>query len=129
MSPASVLVAIKTMHTLVWALLVTIIPAVPWFISRRRWRTAAILIAIVLTECAVVAFNSLRCPLTDIAARYTADRAPNFDIYLPVWLAANNKIIFGTLFPLELFWAVWKYAFLSRRTGVTGLLVETTSSS
>jgi len=36
--------------------------------------------------------------LTDLAARFTQDRAANFYIYLPVWLAAHNKTIFGTLF-------------------------------
>jgi hypothetical protein len=40
----------------------------------------------------------MRCPLTDVAQRYTADRRDNFDIYLPVWLARNNKRIFGALF-------------------------------
>ena len=34
-----------------------------------------------------------RCPLTDVAARYTTDRAENFDIHLPLWLAKYNKII------------------------------------
>lgn len=33
-----------------------------------------------------------------LAARYTEDRAPNFDIYLPRWLAQHNKALFGTLF-------------------------------
>jgi hypothetical protein len=39
-----------------------------------------------------------RCPLTDLAARYTVDRRPNFDIYLPNWLAEHNKVVFGLLF-------------------------------
>jgi hypothetical protein len=33
-----------------------------------------------------------------LAAPYTEERADNFDIYLPVWLAKYNKIIFGSLF-------------------------------
>jgi len=37
-------------------------------------------------------------PLTDIAARFTVDRNPNFDIYLPSWLAQHNKVAFGSLF-------------------------------
>jgi len=36
--------------------------------------------------------------LTDVAARFTEDRAANFDIYLPLWLARYNKTIFGTIF-------------------------------
>jgi hypothetical protein len=42
--------------------------------------------------------ESGRCPLTDLAGRYTEERVDNFDIYLPLWLARRNKMIFGTLF-------------------------------
>jgi hypothetical protein len=52
----------------------------------------------VLVECAVLAANGGRCPLTDIARRYTKDQRPNFDIYLPLWLARYIKWIFGILF-------------------------------
>ena len=36
--------------------------------------------------------------MNDGVARYTDDRRPNFDIYLPSWLARYNKQIFGSLF-------------------------------
>ena len=42
--------------------------------------------------------NRGRCPLTGVAAKFTEDRADNFDIYLPIWLARHNKTIFGSLF-------------------------------
>ena len=40
--------------------------------------------------------------MTPMAARYTEERADNFDIYLPLWLARYNKQIFGGLFVLGL---------------------------
>ena len=46
----------------------------------------------------MLALNRWRCPLTAVAARYTAQRRDNFDIYLPNWLAAHNKVIFGILY-------------------------------
>ncbi len=46
---------------------------------------------VMLVEVAVLAFNGMRCPLTDLAARYTDDRRDNFDIYLPLWLAAIQQ--------------------------------------
>lgn len=46
----------------------------------------------------ILTFNRMRCPLTDVAARYTDERRANFDIYLPEWLAQNNKVIFGALY-------------------------------
>jgi hypothetical protein len=36
--------------------------------------------------------------MTGLAARYTSNRAPNFDIFLPLWLARHNQSVFGTLF-------------------------------
>jgi len=55
----------------------------------------AVSIGLILLETAVLLFNRWRCPLTDIAARYTEPSGPNFDIYLPEWLARYNKEIFG----------------------------------
>jgi hypothetical protein len=33
-----------------------------------------------------------------VASRYTDERRDNFDIYLPIWLARHNKLIFGALY-------------------------------
>lgn len=63
-----------------------------------RLGSALLFIGIVSLEVVVLAFNGWRCPLTDVAARYTDDRRPNFDIYLPLWVARYNKEIFGPLF-------------------------------
>jgi hypothetical protein len=48
----------------------------------------------------------MRCPLTDVAARYIEDRRDNFDIYLPIWLARHNKLIFGTLFAMGMLYTL-----------------------
>jgi hypothetical protein len=92
------LLAIKLFHTLIWAFLVACILALPVVAVLRRFRWAAILSLIVLLECAVLAVNGARCPLSDLASRFTTDRNPNFDIYLPIWLAQYNKVVFGWLF-------------------------------
>jgi hypothetical protein len=60
----------------------------------------------VCLEVLILVFNSWRCPLTGVAARYTPDRRDNFDIYLPEWLARHNKGVFGTLFVLGLVFAL-----------------------
>ncbi len=90
--------AIKVVHTLAWALFAGCILALPIFVWLRRLDVAYVLIGIVMAEVVILAFNRMRCPLTAVAARYTADRRDNFDIYLPSWLARYNKQIFGTLF-------------------------------
>ncbi len=101
------LTAIKLLHTVIWAFLAGSILALPVVGVLRRFRWAAILTAIVLLECGVLAVNGGRCPLSDLAGRYTTDGASNFDIYLPNWLARHNKTIFGTLFVVNELIVLW----------------------
>jgi hypothetical protein len=103
------LTAIKLLHTAVWALLagsILVLPALAFF---RQFRWALILTIVVIGECAVLAANRGRCPLTDWAARFTEDRNDNFDIYLPDWLARNNKAIFGALFVVNELIVLWRW--------------------
>lgn len=37
-------------------------------------------------------------PLRGMVERYTVDRDANFDVYLPAWLPARTKTIFGTVY-------------------------------
>ena len=100
----SLLAGIKLLHTAIWFFFAGCIVAIPYAGARRQFRLTAILTGLVLVECTVLAINRGRCPLTDVAGRYTEDRRDNFDIYLPLWLARRNKTIFGTLFAMgELF--------------------------
>src|SRR5690349_2021287 len=98
MNPAGSLTSIKVLHTVVWAFFVACIVAIPVFTVLSRFRLAFGFVAIVAVEVGVLLVNRMRCPLTDVAARYTSDRRPNFDIYLPEWLARHNKLIFGILY-------------------------------
>jgi hypothetical protein len=72
-----------------------------------RFDWATILTVIIVLECAVLALNKGRCPLTNLAARFTKDQADNFDIYLPNWVARHNKAIFGTLFVVNELIVLW----------------------
>ncbi len=89
---------IKLVHTIVWAFFVGCIIAIPIMSFRRRCDLAMVFIGIVLIEVLILVVNRWRCPLTGVAARYTNERKDNFDIYLPLWIARNNKLIFGLLF-------------------------------
>ena len=99
MTPApGALRTIKIAHTAVWAVFAGCVLAIPVLTWSGATRYAAFCAAAVAVEVLVLAFNRWRCPLTDVAARYTSDRRDNFDIYLPEWLARHNKAIFGTLY-------------------------------
>ncbi len=89
---------VKLTHTAIWAFFVACILAIPIFTALSEFRLAALFVAIVGIEVLVLALNRMTCPLTNVAARYTTDRRPNFDIYLPAWLARSNKSLFGTLY-------------------------------
>jgi polyferredoxin len=104
------LTAIKIVHTLVWAFLVGVILAIPVMAWQQRVTAVAVLTAIMLVEVAVLLACGWRCPLTILAERYTDDRRANFDIYLPLWLAAHNKQIFGSVFAAGVVFAIWQLA-------------------
>ena len=78
-----ILVAIKVVHTIIWALFVACILSIPMMGALRWFRVAWILSAIVMGECLALAVSGGRCPLTPVAARFTTDRHLGFDIYLP----------------------------------------------
>ncbi len=92
------LVAIKALHTIVWAFFVVCILAIWVFAWRAELIEAALSIGVVFIEVVVLAVNHWRCPLSPVAARFTDDRSANFDIYLPRWLAGHTMPIFGALY-------------------------------
>lgn len=109
MTPRTSLRAVKTLHTVVWAFFAGCILLVPVYAWRGDLRAAAVLIALVSVEVVIILVNRWRCPLTDVAARYTEDRQDNFDIYLPLWLARYNKELFGTLFLLGVLYTLARW--------------------
>jgi len=116
------LTAIKLLHTVNWAILAGSIVVLPFAGALRRFRWASILTGIVPLECGVLAVNRGRCPLSDVAQRFTAERADNFDIYLPNWVARHNKVIFGVLFiagelVVLTYWLRERYANSARPAG------------
>jgi hypothetical protein len=100
------LIAVKLLHTIAWAFFAGCIVALPIASALGEHRVAAWLAAIVFFEVMVLVVNSWRCPITDIASRYTEERHDNFDIYLPLWLAKYNKHIFGALYVAGLVFAL-----------------------
>lgn len=100
---------VRMLHTVVWAFFASCVFGILFAAARRELGVAAVLIGLVALESLVLAFNHWRCPLTDVAARYTTARQDNFDIFLPLWLARYNKQIFGALYVIGIVWTalVW----------------------
>jgi len=101
--------AIRLLHTAVWAVFAGSIVAIPVLAWQGRFGAAGVLAALVLGEVVVLWLNGWSCPLTAVAARYTDNRSPNFDIYLPEWLARYNKQIFGPMYVAGVAYTVVRY--------------------
>jgi hypothetical protein len=98
LNPTAALRAIKLIHTLVLAFFAGCIFAIPVFAWHGRFDSVLLAADLIAVETVILIVNGWRCPLTGVTARYTDARRDIFDIYLPLWLARHNKLIFGWLF-------------------------------
>jgi hypothetical protein len=109
MSPQASLRAIKVVHTIAWAFFAGCILAIPIYAWRGEFGAAVVLIVIVFVEVVIRLANPGRGPLPAVAARYPDERADNFDIDLPLWLARYNKQIFGSIFVAGLLYTLARW--------------------
>lgn len=90
------LTLIKIIHTLVWLFFNVVIfymlyAAIVGKIDRWLWMGYGLFI---LEGLVLICFR-FYCPLTLLAKKYFDSSLPNFDIYLPQWLAKHNKVIYS----------------------------------
>lgn len=91
--------AIKILHTLVWIFFnVVLFYMLYAVITNRIDYLVWIGIGLILLEGIVLLVFRNMCPLTVVARRYSDSSKENFDIYLPNWLAKNNKVIYTSIF-------------------------------
>lgn len=93
------LVAVKTVHTLIWVFFNLVLIYLYYAVLTDQigllfW----IGIGSILLECLVLLVNQWTCPLTFVARNYSDSQHDNFDIYLPEWLARHNKSIYTVIF-------------------------------
>ena len=103
------LIFIKLIHTAVWCVFAAAILYVLYAGLFDRVHTLVwYCIGLVLLEGIVLLVCKWRCPLTIVGRKYTNNPKVGFDIYLPVWLAKNNKTIFSILFAIGLVLVLWR---------------------
>ncbi len=93
------LLLIKSAHTVIWAFFVAVIFYILYCgivdeVQVYTW----VAIGLILGEGLVLLLFKMYCPLTIWARKYSSSSKDNFDIFLPEWLARNNKVIFTTLY-------------------------------
>jgi hypothetical protein len=93
--------ATKVVHTLAWASIESCVLYVLYAgFAGRTDRRVGIAGAIVAGETLVFAANGFRCPLTELAEHYGAERGSVTDIYLPKWFAHSIPAIHAPLLVL-----------------------------
>jgi len=92
------LTLIKLVHTLVWLFFNVVIfylfyAVVTGKIDKWVW----ICLSLIALETVILVLSKMICPLTVMARKYSDSTKDNFDIYLPVWLARYNKLIYTVI--------------------------------
>lgn len=100
---------VRLAHTLIWAFFVFVIGYILYAgVLDKIGALVWIAIGLIILEGIVLQLNRGSCPLTPIAAKYTKNRDDNFDIFLPNWLAKNNKIIFSSIWLLGVIIVIYR---------------------
>ncbi|KAB3538538.1 hypothetical protein F8154_01800 [Alkaliphilus pronyensis] len=97
------LFCIKLIHTVIWIFYVFIIGYILYAgINNKIDIFLFIAIGLVVLEGIVLLAFKWKCPLTVLGYKYTDNREIGFDIFLPKWVAKNNKVIFTAIFVVGL---------------------------
>jgi len=100
---------IKLTHTAIWCVFVAAILYVLYAgIFDRVDILTWFCIGLVFIEGIILMIYKWRCPLTLLGHKYTNNPRVGFDIFLPMWLAKNNKTIFSTLFIIGFILVLWR---------------------
>lgn len=97
------LLIIKIIHTLVWVFFNAVLfylfyAGITGQITVYVW----IGIGLFALEGMVLLLFNKTCPLTIWARKYSGSTRDNFDIFLPNWLARNNKLIYTILLAIAM---------------------------
>ena len=93
------LINIKIIHTAIWIFFNVVLFYMAYAVMVNKIdRFVWIGIALIVGEGLVLMVFKKMCPLTIMARKYSDSAKDNFDIYLPEWLARNNKLIYTTFF-------------------------------
>jgi len=103
------LTQIKLAHTAIWFMFVLAILYILYAgifdkINALVWLCIG---AVVIEGIVLLIFNG-KCPFTIAGYKYAVNPQVGFDIFLPLWLAKHNKIIFSTLFIIGLALVAWR---------------------
>ena len=98
MNDAHMLIAVKLIHTLIWAFFnIVIFYLLYAVITNHIDKWVWVCLSLILAEGIVLLMFKNICPVTLVARKYSNSQKANFDIYLPHWLAKYNKEIYSVI--------------------------------
>jgi hypothetical protein len=93
------LTGIKILHTIIWVFFNAVLFYLAYAaFTNKIDKLVWIGVGIILMEGIVLLIFKGICPLTIIARKHSDSSQDNFDIFLPNWLAKNNKLIYTIIF-------------------------------
>ncbi|SET59361.1 hypothetical protein SAMN05660297_02865 [Natronincola peptidivorans] len=103
------LLIIKVIHTIIWTFFVLIIFYILYtaIIDEMNLYTWVAIVLVIVEGC-ILLINGWRCPLTNIGKKYTSNTEVGFDIFLPKWLAKNNKTILTTIYLIGIMFVIYR---------------------
>lgn len=106
------LLLIKIIHTLVWLFFNCVIFYLVYaVISNRINEWVWIGMGLIAIEAIILLLFGMMCPLTIMARKYSSSTRDNFDIFLPNWLAKNNKLIYSVIMGMVLLGLAYRLLF------------------
>jgi hypothetical protein len=106
------LTIIKLIHTIIWVFYNILIAYLFFAVTTDRInKWVWISLGMIGVEIIVLLIFHMNCPLTLVARKYSASTRNNFDIFLPEWLAKNNKLIYSVLLVVILLLLVYRLTF------------------
>lgn len=101
MKRKSKLTCVRLLHTITWfALLLAVMyclySAITWNFTILSFGCSVL----ILIEAVIMYKNKGNCPFQRWAGKYTKDRDPGFDIFLPKWVVKYNTKLFIVLYIL-----------------------------
>ena len=107
-----IITAIKFIHTAIWIFFNVVIFYLFYaVITNRIDKWVWICIGLILGEGLVLAAFKTMCPVTLMARKYSASNKANFDIFLPEWLARNNKLIYTFFFIISVLILIYQLSY------------------
>lgn len=103
------LLYIKLGHTIIWIFYVFVIFYVLYSgiynkVNIYTW----VAIGLVIFEGIILMIFKGKCPFTILGYKYTENPEVGFDIFLPKWLAKNNKAIFTAIFIIGVILVIYR---------------------